>query len=388
MKLAVVCDYSLKYTGGAQTALMAQVRAWARSGEVVLIAPDIPDEFYHLPNVRAVNPPRGLTLPGVDLPLVRASATLQSWMRRTLKAHGADAVMVHSEFALAASALEQAAHVGIPSLHTVHTFFWRAPAVAQVAAPLVRVFHRCVTGVEQPRVKLAQRPMDSALRGMTLAIARLADTVVSPSAHQAERLQSAGLTHVEVLSNVAEVVPGDSPVVPGTPLKLLWIGRFAPEKRLDVALEAVRLARDMGAEVDLTVAGGDAPGGFSDPHVHFLGVVKHAEVVSLIDASHATLLTSCGFDNQPMVVLESAARGRPTLVSDPVLAVEFGDAAIGASGTTATDLAETIVECAKNPARLTTAGRAASRLAQQVSGPAHVEKLRTFIAHMAKQKFS
>ena len=51
MKLAVVCDYSLRYTGGAQTALMAQVRAWSRQFPVVLIAPDVPRT--HLPGVTA-----------------------------------------------------------------------------------------------------------------------------------------------------------------------------------------------------------------------------------------------------------------------------------------------------------------------------------------------
>ena len=57
MKLAVVCDYSLRYTGGAQTALMAQVRAWSQQFPVVLIAPDIPRT--HLPGVTVVRPPGG-----------------------------------------------------------------------------------------------------------------------------------------------------------------------------------------------------------------------------------------------------------------------------------------------------------------------------------------
>ena len=42
----------------------------------------------------------------------------------------------------------------------------------------------------------------------------------------------------------------------------------------------------------------------------------------LMDAADAALITSLGFDNQPMVALEAFAHGRPVVVSDPVLAKE------------------------------------------------------------------
>lgn len=380
MKLAVVCDYSLRYTGGAQTALMAQVRAWARQFPVVVIAPDAPRT--RLPGVTVVEPPRGIR--SLGLPVVRANPIVHAWMHRALKHHKIGAVMVHSEFGLAASAVAQANQLGLPSLHTVHTFFWRAPLIGQPFAPVARGFHRLVTGLEQPRVRLANRPLDSALRGMTLALARQADAVISPSSHQGERLRSAGLVNVEVVSNVAEVVPGERALVPGTPLKLLWVGRFAPEKRLDVAIDAVRLAHRRGAHVELTVAGGEPPRGVNDPFIHFRGVVPHERVVDLIDDAHATLLTSCGFDNQPMVILESAARGRPTLVCDPVLATEFGDAVVASAGHMAVDLADTIVACAQNPDVYVRAGRAASLVASEASPEAHVRNLQHVIARICE----
>lgn len=376
MKLAVVCDYSLRYTGGAQTALMAQIRAWSQQFPVVVIVPDFPRT--HFPGVTVVRPPRGVR--SLELPVVRANSVLHAWMHRTLKQHRVEAVMVHSEFGLAATAVAQARRLGIPSLQTVHTFFWRAPLVTQPFAPVARVFHQLVTGLEQPRLRLADRPLDSALRGMTLALAKQADAVISPSAHQAERLRDAGLANVSVVSNVAEVAPGGRPLQPEVPLRLLWIGRFAPEKRLDVALEAVRLACRRGAQVELTVAGGERPRGVNDSFIHFVGAVPHEQVVSLIDEAHATLLTSYGFDNQPMVILESAARGRPTFVCDPVLGAEFGNAVVECAGSEASDLAATIVACAQNPGVLVDAGREASLLARQSSPQAHVKNLQGVIA--------
>ena len=187
---------------------------------------------------------------------------------------------------------------------------------------------------------------------------------------------------MSVVSNVAEVVPGERSLVTGTPLKLLWVGRFAPEKRLDVAIDAVRLARRRGAHVELTVAGGEPPRGVNDPFIHFRGVVPHERVVDLLDDAHATLLTSCGFDNQPMVILESAARGRPTLVCDPVLATEFGGAVVGSAGNTATDLADTIVACAQAPETIVRAGCEAKLLARESSPRAHVKNLQNVISRI------
>lgn len=393
MKIAIVCDYSLEYTGGAQSALMAQVRAFGNETDVVLIAPDVPDELSTLRRVSAVTPPSGPTLPGVDLPVVRATATVRAWMHRTLKHHGVNAVMVHSEFGLAATALEAARTLRIPGFHTVHTFFWRGPASAQLVAPLAKQFHTCVTGLKAPAATLADRPLDSALRGMTLAVASQADVVISPSHHQAQRLREAGLNTVVVVSNVADVggVAGAKELVempalpPAQPLKLAWIGRFAPEKRLDVAIQAVEIAQNKGAQVELSIAGG--PGPKQSRHT-WLGTLTRAQVVDLLDESHAALLTSVGYDNQPMAVLEAGARWRPTIVCDPVLAEEFAEAVVAVPANAqagATDsanaeaLAYTIEQCVNDPSLITAAAGAAKRMATAASGPVHVAKLLTEI---------
>ncbi|RII96174.1 glycosyltransferase, partial [Clavibacter michiganensis subsp. insidiosus] len=90
--------------------------------------------------------------------------------------------------------------------------------------------------------RLAPRRLDSALRGMTLAVCREADVVLSPSAHQAVALRSAGLPAIEVLSNTSCTARGASAELPaGGALRLVWAARFAPEKRLDVMLEAMAL---------------------------------------------------------------------------------------------------------------------------------------------------
>src|SRR5690606_33913686 len=92
--------------------------------------------------------------------------------------------------------------------------------------------------------------------------------------------------------------------------------------------------------VHLDVAGGTHR---PVPGVTFHGPVPGERVAELMDAADAALITSLGFDNQPMVALEAFAHGRPVIVSDPVLATEFGDAALGTPTPDAEGLATLIL---------------------------------------------
>ena len=162
---------------------------------------------------------------------------------------------------------------------------------------------------------------------------------------------------------------------------MAWVGRFAPEKRLETARAGVARARAaQGQPIHLRIAGGQPPaGGPGDDE--FLGTLTPAEVAGLLDRSHALVLSSVGFDNQPMVILEAAARGRPTIVLDPVLGEEFGPAVIAAPSADAEGLAQALSLLLREPQVLTAASGAARAYAAGASGPAHVER----ILHLAAQ---
>lgn len=125
----LVCDYSLKYLGGAQTAFIRQAQALASEGvPTVVLAPDA-DELADAAasGIVTVAPPRRGTIPVLDLPLLGRARDLEPLVAATVRRHHVDTIVVHSEFALAAAAVAVGARLGIPVLHTVHTFFWRAP---------------------------------------------------------------------------------------------------------------------------------------------------------------------------------------------------------------------------------------------------------------------
>ena len=373
----MVCDYSLKYLGGAQTAFRRQAEALAAEGvAVIVLAPDA--DSLRIDGVVTISPPTRGTIPVVDLPLLGRARNLEPLVAATIRRHRVDAVIVHSEFALASAAIDTARRLGIPSLHTVHTFFWRAPAVLAPLAPVVRAAHTALTGIRDGDRVTGSHALDNALRTMTLRLAQRADIVLSPSRHQAEALREAGAGRVEAFSNVAQPLQV-APARTEGPLRLLWVARFAPEKRVDVAIDAMRqVVHALGEErVHLDVAGGTHR---PVAGVTFHGQVPGRRVAELMDAADAALITSLGFDNQPMVALEAFAHGRPVIVSDPVLAREFGDAALGTATPDAAGLAELILELEASRSLLDGPREGAIAYASERVASAHVARLRELIA--------
>lgn len=373
----MVCDYSLRYLGGAQTAFIRQAEALAGEGvPVVVLAPDA-DELT-TEGVATIAPPRRGSIPVLDLPLLGRARDLEPLVASVVRRHRIGAIVVHSEFALAAAALAVGRRLGIPVLHTVHTFFWRAPAALAPFAPVVSRVHTALTGIRGGDRYTGSHALNNALRTMTLRIAQRADIVLSPSRHQAEALRDAGAGRVEAFSNVAQPLQVTEPTA-GGPLRLLWVARFAPEKRVDVALDAMRkVVAAIGVDrVHLDVAGGTHR---PVPGVTFHGPVPGERVAELMDAADAALITSLGFDNQPMVALEAFAHGRPVIVSDPVLGGEFGDAALLTPTPDAAGLAELILQLEADRTLLDAPRDGALAYARDRVAAAHVARLQELIA--------
>lgn len=379
LHILLVIDYKLAYLGGAQTAFVQQASALAAAGHKVTIA--APDACTQLDlaaaGVTCWDSPVAFVVPGADLPMVANSVRTRDVLDQRMDEWQTDLVITHSEFGLAAAVLKVAAKRRIPSMHVVHTFFWRGPRIAAFAAPLVTAAHGWATGLAPSRRRLTPRRLDSALRGMTLTVAHTADLVISPSHHQASALRAAGLPNVTVISNTSQHLPRGPLISSSTgPLRLVWAARFAPEKRLDVTLSAMAIAESVlgCGVVQLDVAGGEADRA-APASVIFHGRVSSAAVTHLLDSAHAAVITSHGFDNQPMIAVEAFKAGRPVIVSDPTLAAEFGTAAIAASDTTAEGLARTIIRIARNRDRLRGPAAGANRYAEQSTGQDHARAI-------------
>lgn len=375
-RVAIICDYDLDYLGGAQTALLQQAAALVSAKcEVIIISPSSPTTWQRVgvTGVDHLVVPSRWTLPVFGLPIVSNNARTRHRIRSILIDRGIEVCHLHSEFGVAAATIDVADQLHLPVLHTVHTFFWQAPipnwSLLQIpAAFLIRGFHQKLTRVDPIRTRLAAQPVDSALRNMTRTIAARASGVISPSEHQARQLANAGLENVDVIANT--MVAADEPAAPLTavdqPVKIIWIGRCAPEKRILPFIHATVQAIDrIGAgqlRVDVV---GDGPQlkkarklatGYAD--ISFLGRRPHEQMAELLAGSDVLALTSQGFDNQPMTIVEAVMALRGVIYCDSRLAEGLSGTGIWTSGTTEA-LSETLIELVHRPERILEASRAA-----------------------------
>lgn len=94
----------------------------------------------------------------------------------------------------------------------------------------------------------------------------------------------------------------------------LYLGRFAPEKRLDVLLSAYRRYRSLGGIWPLDLYGEGAEALKLEPKVNVHPFVQPVDVPMIMGAARCLVLAS-DFDPWPLVVLEAAASARPIILT-------------------------------------------------------------------------
>lgn len=397
-RIALVIDYSLEYLGGAQSAFLDEAALLrSRGHEVTIVAPwprtvgrSEPAWFARWRELggTTVAVPYVLTLPGVDLPVVRNSTALRRRLEYEFAARRIEAVHVHSEFGLSAAAVSVARRRGVPTVQTVHTFFWQAPmprAIGRLAASGVRGFARWLRGFPSSRAHLADAPLDSALRGVTLGLGQRVDVVVSPSAHQAERLRAAGLSRVEVVPNALATAdePGEPLERIDGPLRIVWVGRLVPEKRIlewvRAVVAAVAILPPGALEVEIVGEGPLRAGAealaAAVQGITFLGRLPREEVHGRMRDAHLVALTSFGFDNQPVTIVEALNARRGVLYVDPALTEGVDVAGIRAEGPDVESMSDLLVALAEDPARVVEASRNAERGAREFDPDEHVRRI-------------
>lgn len=146
---------------------------------------------------------------------------------------------------------------------------------------------------------------------LTLPVA--ADRIIYTSEAVKEQAIRAGAREEQLL-----LIPNAAPILDRptrrAPRSVVWVGRIAPQKRLDIALAACR-----AADAQLTIIGngtlsGQQAAALEEAGGRHLGPRPHAEVLEILDRSEVLLCTS-DFEGTPKVVVEGLARGAAVVVS-------------------------------------------------------------------------
>lgn len=388
MRIAIVSDYFLDYIGGAQTSMLQQQLAIKQAGhDVVMVsAARGRGRRFRVEADGLLIRPR-FTLPGVDLPVILNNARTTDALETYFRELAIDVVHVQTEFGLAHAAAAAARRMGIRVIHTVHTFYWASDGGWHAPfAPLLRAALTWFTGSAIPRLPLTPRPVDNLLRNATLAMALRADAVVSPSAHQAADLEAAGIPGpIAVVPNPIAVSP--RPPVPitatlATRPSFLWVARCEGVKRPLVFAEAVIAAlkrTDGGFSVDFVGEGSELATlqrlTGAHPQIRVHGALPHSAVLDLMDAAAAVVLTSLGFDNQPMTIAEAVSRERGVLYCDPKLGEGLGQAGYLSATPDAAGLADSLVALASDPSLLVALSQGAARDHALFSAESYVKRI-------------
>lgn len=388
LNVAIVSDFFLDFVGGAQTSMEQQRRALVESGHSVAMvsaARGRGARFRRVGDGFQVRP--RFVLPGVELPVVVNDRALTDALETFFRSTGVDVVHVQTEFGLAHAAATVAERLGLPVVHTVHTFYWSSDGSWYAPlAGLVRRYLQRILRWRIPRLALSSRPLDNVLRNLTLAMALRATAVVSPSEHQARDLEAAGVpTPVAVVPN-----PVAAAQTPSEPLsvsqvdgpRFLWVARCEPVKRPLVfaraAIEALKRTHD-GFSVDFVGDGAElaalrrltAP----YPRLRVHGALGNTDVLALMDASSAVALSSLGFDNQPMTIAEAVSRERGILYCDPQLSEGLAHAGYLSATPDAAGLADALVALVEDPELLIALSHGAVADAAEFSAESFVERI-------------
>ncbi|GIU85499.1 MAG: glycosyl transferase [Acidimicrobiia bacterium] len=307
-----------------------------------------------------------------------------------------DVVHFHNVYhQLSPSVIDAVARRGVPSVMTVHDYKLVCPNYQLLAggarctdcvggslrSPLTR---RCKSGSLAASALLAA---ETALHRRLRVYDRLG-ALVAPSRFLADLLTASAPTRVPV-RHVPHFVggPGRPGAPPGPDLPepglVVYAGRLAPEKGVDVLVEAaaalpgarVDVAGDGPARADLERLARDA----GVTNVRFLGHLAAGDLARLLRRATVVAVPSRWYENQPLAVLEAFAAGRPVVASAlggiPEL-VEPGRDGFLVPPDDPRRLAATLARVLHDPALARAMGRAArARIARDHDSATHLERI-------------
>jgi len=292
---------------------------------------------------------------------------------------------------LSPSVLRPLAAHGVPVVMTLHDYKLACPSYQFLdhgricEACLGGRFHnavlrRCKNGSLGNSLLLAVEATAHRLTGAYDSVG----TFVCPSEFMAGKMLAAGIkpSRLRVLNHFIDLATIEPKQRPGGPV--VFAGRLAPEKGVDVLVEAIGL---LGDEARLEVAGDGpererlealaearAPG-----RVRFWGRLSKGRLMELLSDAAVCAIPSRWYENQPMAVLEAFACGVPVVATGlgglPELIEPGTDGEIVPSDDPAM-LAKAIDGLLHDPVRAFAMGRAGlAKLHQRFTPERHLEQL-------------
>jgi glycosyltransferase involved in cell wall biosynthesis len=309
-----------------------------RGHEITVIAPAAngPNPYRHDPLRREVRVP-SVRVPGIGARV----ATGQQFEARLdqLERTPLDLVHVHGLGPVGLFGVWLARRKGIPLMVTWHTDFEAYADHYWHLTPLLDVYYRLLklrnTGLARPGGMnltrgLRNRPLTSKQHLLLAAKQMLeeADLVTTPSDKTASRVVDlAPASRVAIVPNGADPLPSGPPVPKGRGPRILFVGRIAPEKGIQLMLDAFALVeRDIPTAELMIVGDWRKSAGLREKlrsashrgNVTLVGEVDRDKLGPYYESADVFCFPSLT-DTQALVLHEAAHAGLPIVSVDPEL---------------------------------------------------------------------
>lgn len=303
LRIGIITETYPPEVNGVSLTLANLARGLAGLGhEVTVIRPDRPDL-----DTAAADGPKVVTVPGAPLPAypeLRIGLPALRRIRRLWRTQRPDAVYIATEGPLGWAAARAARQLGVPALSGYHTRFdefarhYHLGFAEGWIGRYLRRFHNRTSATLVPTAELGRALTGAGYRNVTV-LRRAVDTrLFDPARRDAELRRQWG-------------VDDDTPVV-------IWVGRIAPEKNLDLTMRAFRAFREESPGARLVWVGdGPARGGLERryPDCHFAGM-RHGEDLARHYASADAFFFASLTETYGNVTLEALASGLAVVAHD------------------------------------------------------------------------
>lgn len=308
-------------------------------------------------------------------------SALRALLRRTQPA----VCHFHNTFPLISPAAFYAARAEkIPVVLTVHNYRLLCPGATLMrdgqvcqdclskAIPWPAVVHACY---RQSRPATAATVTMLAAHRLLGTWSKAVDLYIAPSDFTRRKLLEAGLEpdKVALKPNFLESDPGFSCARETT---ALFVGRLAPEKGIQVMLDAWRM---LDIPVRLRIVG-DGPlaeqvsaAAEKDSRIEWLGALPRGQVMEHMRKAKVLLFPSTWYEVMPLTLIEACATGLPVAASALGVMteiVEHGTTGLHFKAGDPLELARKVAWCWEHPRRLAEMGNAARRRYEDTYTPA------------------
>jgi glycosyltransferase involved in cell wall biosynthesis len=284
-----------------------------------------------------------------------ANPFVADWVADRMRADRPDLLHLHSGYLIGAGVLEAAHAQGIPSVVTLHDYWFLCPRITllrgdgKVCDPIPSDPAGCAwcLRLDQRRHRLPDRLSGGAAGRTWIALAGsaardqqasrrnylrralgLSTLMLAPSQFLAERygeIVAQNAIHVFRLGIDSARLATTLPPAASPTLRLAYIGQIAEHKGVHVLIDAIRRLPKTGRPVELTIHGNLAsfPAYVNqlktqigaDLRIRLAGPFANDQAVHVFGNTDAVVVPSIWYENSPLAILEAHAAGRAVITS-------------------------------------------------------------------------